>query len=96
MSESMVERVARGIAKQQRRGAEDWDEIDEKDVYDTNYLLREDYRAMARAAIEAMREPTEAMFHAAFAGIVRDHGDITGIYFDLKVVYRDMIDAALK
>ena len=61
MSE-MVERVARAIAAANR--ANDWDKIDENDVCDRGYLLRRDYLALARAAIEAMREPTEQMIEA--------------------------------
>jgi hypothetical protein len=52
MSESMIERVARALA-----GDAMWEIL----IEDRSGAL-DDYRIMARAAIEAMREPTEAMF----------------------------------
>ena len=54
----MVERVARAMAEDDRLGA----------VADGPGVLRQSWRAyvpMARAAIEAMREPTELMVAAA-------------------------------
>ena len=94
MSE-MVERVARAVA------AADWRaEIDEASeperwleaaiAYDlTNDNGRFRYDEIARAAIEAMREPTEAMIDAGYAvGYSPDP-------LPTDLVWRAMIDAAL-
>lgn len=84
MSE-MVERVAKALFQWQH-GHDRWDEA-EPDV-------REDACEAARAAIEAMREPTEAMCDAADAldrveaGVLR-----TEVPFDAWIA---MIDEALK
>jgi len=64
----MVERVALALWKD-RYPDEEWNEID-----------RRDYEGHARAAIEAMREPTQAM---KLAGQPDTY------------IYRKMIDAAL-
>ena len=64
----MIERVAKAILKEQQ----------------TNRSAFPDSRDIARAAIEAMREPTSAMAKAAY----RDDAP--------QVVWRDMIDEALK
>jgi phosphoribosylformylglycinamidine (FGAM) synthase-like enzyme len=69
---TMVERVGWAIAREGAR----------IDVDDTPYHLR-----VARAALEAMREPTEAMVQAG----INDSGA-----FGLASAYRTMIDAALK
>ena len=47
---------------------------------------------IARAAIEAMREPTEAMLHAGYDGLGREAAQYTGP----EDVWPRMIDAALK
>ena len=62
---------------------------------------RDDYRAMARKAIEAMREPTEAMLEAAGACEVTVAGfeyNYEGYVSEKEAtaVWRAMIDAALK
>lgn len=44
---------------------------------------------IARAAIEAMRDPTEAMIDKGY-----DHVDYGGT--DIEAAWKDMIDAALK
>jgi hypothetical protein len=48
--------------------------------------------AAARAAIEAMREPTEAMVDAASAAAQKP----TGWHMVYRNIYRAMIDTALK
>ena len=74
MSE-MVERVARAI-------------ISSASSY-AGYEANSDYwDSLARAAIEAMREPTEAMVNAA--------PDLRGVDFYPTDVWRAMIEAALK
>lgn len=55
MSDRMVERVARAIAKADARAYEDAPNL---------------FRGKARAAIEAMREPTGAMYGAVGVGFV--------------------------
>lgn len=76
MSESMIERVARALAEE------------DGDLYEANAVF---WKGMARAAIKAMREPTEAMERA---------GDIPGWDDAVSIghsadVWRAMIDAAL-
>lgn len=80
MSE-MVERVARAIAD---AGGSDFDQLPSK--HGPGFGLRNMYMNMARAAIEAMREPTQRMEDAAFSQTmtIPTRG------------YTAMIDAALK
>ncbi|WP_028752724.1 hypothetical protein [Rhizobium leucaenae] len=75
---SMMEKVARAMA------ALDWGDVDKDDSY---------FR-YARAAIEAMREPTEAM--KAALGDARKYGtESNGEIFPRKLM-SELIDAALK
>lgn len=85
MSENeMVERVVRALARVR-------DEIRDKQPAD--FPGHEIDRMLARAAIEAMREPTEAMCKKAGNGYARGRGDW---YVDGPAdVWRAMIDAAL-
>ena len=86
MAESeMVERIARAIDAALGEEA-DWMDIDPEFM-----------NKVARAALEAMREPTEAMVYegyvrSAFAPECR----VSSIQFDPKPVWIAMIDAALK
>ena len=75
MTTDMIERVARAIAR-----PEDWDELKPH--------WHEVFREQARAAIEAMREPTKRMVDAG-----RDEDTLTGA---IASVWAVMIDAALK
>lgn len=92
MSE-MVERVARSIATADWRNEIDqyreparWDRAE--DAYDlTNNNGRFQYDQIARAAIEAMRNYTDAMYEA---------GEEVGGYDVTHVTWEAMIDAALK
>lgn len=77
MSE-MVERVARAIAL---AGGTEFDKLPAS--HGPGFGMRQMYLSMARAAIEAMREPTEAMIAA-------------GDEQSCQETYRRMIDAALK
>jgi hypothetical protein len=70
----MVERVARAIYMVAPIGVRDW--------VDAPASVREDCLVCARAAIEAMREPTDAMIDAGGAATPR-------------IAWRAMIDAAL-
>lgn len=79
MSE-MVERVARAIA------LEDLDPETRAAVDPDVWFVAESYYDLARAAIEAMREPTGAMEDAAFSSTLTIP----------KRGYQAMIDAALK
>jgi hypothetical protein len=83
MSE-MVELVARAMAEKQR-GWDVWDEI--SDDSDTDYIGKNEFRDLARAAIEAMREPTEMMMDAG-------HGEI--LEQSTLPVWQAMVDEALK
>ena len=80
MSE-MVEKVARAMAEKSKAR--------QPGMHTLNSLPmdgKEDFLEMARAAIEAMREPTEAMEDAAFSSTLTIP----------KRGYQAMIDAALK
>lgn len=56
---TMIERVARAISNADVANAEDgWEQ--------NPPVTKEDYRKMARAAIEALREPTAAMLAAGY------------------------------
>lgn len=69
MSE-MVERVARAMAIVDK-GDDMWDIVSEDgDGY--GYVGKNEYRAMARAAIAAMREPTAAMVREGGQAIWED------------------------
>lgn len=66
MTDTMIERVARVVCAQ--LGARTYDDLPEKATYlqrkthtDWPVLDRQEARDMARAAIEAMREPTAEM-----------------------------------
>lgn len=96
MSE-MIERVARamseasipfGLGKQERTGWLEWDAMDE--------ISRRHWRRYARAAIEAIREPSEAMILALGKplGDFCDCGAI-GNRKLMESAYNEAIDAAL-
>jgi hypothetical protein len=53
--------------------------------------LNNRWRYIARAAIEAMREPTEAMVEAHY----KAHADTETVFADAEDVWRAMIDAAI-
>ena len=75
----MVERVARHIA------GIAWGDIDDE--------TRQFWLARARAAIAAMREPTEPMIEAGFGAGARRCDGI--LFEDFAKAWRAMIDAAL-
>jgi hypothetical protein len=83
-----VERVARAIAK--TCGSTSWERLD--------FAAQHDFKKEARAAIEAMREPTEAMLAAAGA-LVTPAGTESGSWANQNPAPADayiaMIDAAL-
>lgn len=78
-SSEMVERVARAIISR-RYGPSMFDLVND------DLGLVHDWFGEARAAIEAMREPTEAMI---------DAGIIASEQQSVSAIYRAMIDAAL-
>lgn len=97
---TMIERVARAaFAQTEKRGRlagysgapMTWDTESE--------ALHDDWRAVARAAIEAMREPTEAMCKAGNA-LTLVSGTMSGCWSDHhpepEYAWGAMIDAALK
>lgn len=85
MSE-MVERVARAIAVAGNGGTwDDWYSEDQKEFH----------RRRARAAIEAMREPTKAMVKAGTISWDPMDGSPIRPMFDPKRPYEAMIDTAL-
>lgn len=87
----MVERVARAIYEGRNgKGCKPWSLL-------TN-AHKDPYRGDARASIEAMREPTEAMLAAASEAdalnwSLEDGEGLDGVSWDLA--YQAMIDAAL-
>jgi hypothetical protein len=90
-SDGMVERVAEKLWRAESLRASDRDRsIPWSEAPDD---IRSGWRFMARAAIEAMREPTEAMIRAAFtapdAHMASDPKDLQ------RIEWRAMINAAL-
>ena len=83
MADMMIERVARAIAALDPEQAGQIDNSEMGEYFWEKY--RDHYMALARAAIEAMREPTRAMHEAGL--------ETTGMPSN---TFRDMIDAALK
>lgn len=85
MSE-MVEMMARAMSVADK-GDDLWDVMSE-DGDGCGYVGKNEYRAMARAGIEAMRKPTEAMVIAARGSAPYDR--------DVDETWPIMIDEALK
>jgi hypothetical protein len=95
-AESMIERVARAMAKADGLDP-DYCVMGEGGIstagvsFSRCYMVRwQNYAAKARAAIEAMREPTEAMEHAGFEAYLDAEAP-----HEAGPVYQAMIDAAL-
>jgi hypothetical protein len=78
MVDDLIERVARAIAD---ANSENYDELPHL------------HTALARAAIAAMREPTEAMVSAGNAAQTEEWGE--QVAMDSRVPWRTMIDAAI-
>ena len=106
MSE-MVERVARALHEDEEPPSDhwspQWDDLREKYVDGKPSHCKEYWRRKARAAIEAMREPTEAMVLSAAKELAEEGqwdrlGELPREYLrvDARVVYDAMIDKALK
>lgn len=94
MTDSMIERVANAIS---RRRADEaggcYSDLEEGETCDdTQCKCRDDALIDARAAIEAMREPTEDMIWAGGQAQQK----CCGSYGEPEVTYRHMIDAALQ
>jgi hypothetical protein len=83
MSE-MIERVAKAIAEEINGG-----KFDDKRWYNDNQ--REVHMRRAKAAIEAMREPTEKMYKAASYILTAQSG-----VYGPDDIWASMIDEALK
>lgn len=84
----MVDRVARALAANPALG--DYDEVPVDEVFSRpRYAhLKQMYERQARAAIQAMRDPTEVM--------VRKGEDAMPFGGPMRQGYRAMIDAALE
>lgn len=78
----IVDRVAKAIAEYEAKGGHPFT-TDQREID----------RAIARAAIEAMREPTNKMVHA---GLAYDQEVLPQGQNLMRGHYRAMIDAALK
>lgn len=85
----MVEKVARAIWALQR----DTDCNDYDKLWDGPCSAKEIARDMARAAIEAMREPTEDMLEAGTNAV--DDGETYSCRAKAEGVYYGMLSAAL-
>ena len=57
---------------------------------------KDEFRNIARAAIEGMREPTEGMLRPITAIMGKFYADQPVMKDDIRRVWRDAIDAALK
>lgn len=80
---AMIERVARALYDAQ---SDDGDWL----MHESGGPVRTEYRAMARAAIEALREPTNAMCFVNGPGDQHNYADAAA-----RETWRKMIDAAL-
>lgn len=90
---TMIKKVARALATELQRQAEppDFEQyVDARDMQNAILDGEFDLTALARAAIEAMREPTAGMLDTGdvVSGIVDNQDDV-------RLLYSDMIDAAL-
>jgi hypothetical protein len=86
MSNEMIERVAKAMRNSafNKKEHTEWDDLGKS--------VKDFYRTMAKAAIEAMREPTEEMVRA-----VKAHPDFLGYGDDeFDWIFKVMIEAALK
>lgn len=93
MSE-MVEKVARAMALKDK-GADHWD-IMSDDGDGCGYVGRNEYLAMARAAIGAMREPTEVLLCVGDETYANGDPNEGLSLSGLRHVWQAMIDEALK
>jgi hypothetical protein len=93
MSE-MVERVARALYERRWREVKGQAEQQREQQFELS-VYREHYLADARAAIEAMREPTEGMFIAGVACMAAfaDHPDQN---MSFPILWGHVIDEALR
>lgn len=100
---SMVEQVARALARD--FGFDDVDMLDHRTIFNSNPVLVDTqpiwrrFEKAARAAIAAMREPTEGMIQAALAANAwAADGSVRGMD-KIRKKYRErmaaMVDAAL-
>lgn len=92
---NMVEKVARAMMVA-KNGGDYWDEM--SDDSDVDYVGRTEALKMARAAIEAMREPTDAMKLAAdraMTGVFYWNYEVKDESASGAVIYSAMIDKAL-
>jgi hypothetical protein len=86
---SMVETVARALFAKRMEAAARYPQLQQYNWEEENQPYREFCLSEARAAIEAMRSPTEAMKDAGIVGVGDFH------YGDAGRVWEAMIDAAL-
>lgn len=94
MSE-MVERVARALAAAEFYQFPETDKFIEANWHQFAPELAERYRIRARAAIAAMREPTEVMVEAGYQPSGFEPSDVGVSHEDASDLYQAMIDAAL-
>lgn len=97
----MIERVAK--AMHEALPVEPWDKIPWEELPDSG---KDEYRTRSRAAIEAMRGPTEAMIDAGGASVYghprekaiewAKEDKFDGCVEEAREVFTAMIDAALK
>lgn len=91
MSNEMIENVARAIfdrmPKSNLNDGQDWNKID--------FILKVGYRELARAAIKAMREPTDQQRNHYF-NLKRESGSTEAYSTFEDGTWEMMIDACLK
>ena len=88
----MIERVAKAIWERRRQLAKSESDIDLEEWGDGSIPRSNHVFAEARAAIEAMREPTEAMLDAAYEGSDFQAASKS----DILSGWRSMVGEALK
>lgn len=100
MPTSMIERVAAALwfdhvdQHGYPNGLPTWDELTTCPELDRAGVA-ETFRSYARAAIEAMREPTEAMVEAGRQAPCETGGIVYSRGPEVASIYRAMLDAAL-
>lgn len=95
MSESMIEKVARALYAKLATDP-DWDDAPltpAQRVTEDDDLSQQECMELARAAIEALREPTDAILEVGYPEYGLGDPDVVR---ELKAHWRAQIDAALE
>ena len=87
MSREMIERVTKAIALNQ--GSRDWEEC-------KKWPISRMYLSISRVAIEAMREPTDAMINAGVSAWLDENTPSLGIEAVIRLIFEAMMNEARK